>query len=355
MRSKAILAAGAVLALAAFGVGAIAAQGPGGPPIVRVPPADAQTVKVVEAANAFLATLSDAQRQSALFAFKDAKQRTNWSNFPNGAYPRAGVAWGDMSAVQKAAMMRLLAEVLSAKGVVMVEDQMRADDILKTIAPPDPPNLPPANFGSANYHVSFVGTPSVAAPWMLQFGGHHMALNATVVGPDITLSPSLTGGQPLKFIRDGEPVYVVAEEARTSLALLNSLNPAQRARAVVGEQRINLILGPGHDGQTLQPEGLPGREMTAAQKALFLSAIEARIGILNADDVAGRLAAVRRYVDDTYFAWWGPASEGEAYFRITGPTVLIEFAPQPDGGADHAHNIYRDPTNEYGAAWVALR
>jgi hypothetical protein len=40
-----------------------------------------------------------------------------------------------------------------------------------------------------------------------------------------------------------------------------------------------------------------------------------------------------------------------AYFRVQGPTVLIEYAPQGNNAAtpDHIHTIYRDPTNEYGS------
>ena len=39
-----------------------------------------------------------------------------------------------------------------------------------------------------------------------------------------------------------------------------------------------------------------------------------------------------------------------AYYRIQGPTLVIEYAPQPQGGdaAEHIHTIYRDPTNDYG-------
>jgi hypothetical protein len=351
---KALLVAAALASLGAVGLAASAIAQGGPPQRPQLPPADAQSTKFVEAANAFIATLTEDQKKTALFAFNNAKQRVNWSNFPNGAYPRAGVAWGDMNETQHAAAMAMLAQVLSAKGVALVQNQMAADDILKATAPPDPPNLPPALFGSHNYHVSFVGTPSTTAPWMLQFGGHHMALNVTVVGPNITMSPSLTGGQPLHFNKDGKAVYVVAEEAKAGLALLNSFTPAQRKRAVISDQRINLILGPGHDGQTLQPEGLPGSAMTEVQKKLLLSTIEARVGILNADDLAPKMEAIRKYVNETYFAWWGPAQEGEAYFRVTGPTVLLEFAPQPDGGSDHMHNIYRDSTNEYGIAWTPL-
>ena len=56
---------------------------------------------------------------------------------------------------------------------------------------------------------------------------------------------------------------------------------------------------------------------------------------------------------ETWFAWSGPTTAGSAsYFRIQGPTLLIEYSPQRmrGGGLDptHIHTIYRDPTNDYG-------
>jgi len=51
-------------------------------------------------------------------------------------------------------------------------------------------------------------------------------------------------------------------------------------------------------------------------------------------------------------AWSGPTTNGSAaYFRIQGPTLVIEYAPQ--GSVDHIHTIYRDPTNDYGAKCAA--
>jgi hypothetical protein len=60
---------------------------------------------------------------------------------------------------------------------------------------------------------------------------------------------------------------------------------------------------------------------------------------------------MKQHVADTWFAWSGPTEEGAAaYFRVQGPTVVIEYAPQ-GGGGDHIHTIYRDPTNDYGKKW----
>lgn len=324
-----------------------------------IPAADAQTGKAVSAANAFLATLDEAQKKAVLFDFTDAAQRRRWSNLPDKAAQRLGLRWGDLNEAQRKALMGLLGAVLSPEGVRNVVEQMDADDVVRTGPLGQPvPGRPPVNFGTDYYFVSFVGAPSTTAPWMLQFGGHHLAINATVVGPNITLSPTLTGGQPLKYTKDGKAIYIAEREAREGSAMLASLTPTQRAKAVLGTERIDLVLGPGHDGQRLQPEGIAASAMTDSQKALLLSLIEARLGMLNADDLAARMAEIRTNLNQTYFAWYGPADTlGAAYFRVTGPTVVIEYAPQDRDGdpADHAHNMYRDPTNEYGTAWTAVK
>ena len=173
----------------------------------------------------------------------------------------------------------------------------------------------------------------------------------------MTLSPTLTGGEPLKLVVDGEPVYIVEKEAVQAAALLDALDEAQRTRAIVSDARGDLVLGPGQDGRTLQPEGLPGGDMTLAQRAQFLALIEARLGILNADDLTATMDGIESSLDETFFGWWGPTEPlGAAYFRVTGPRVILEFSPQDNDGdaTDHAHNMYRDPTNEYGAAWTSL-
>ena len=59
------------------------------------------TAKVVEAANAFLATLSAAERAKCTFSF-NSTQRTGWSNLPTGIFQRNGLRFGDMTPRQRA-------------------------------------------------------------------------------------------------------------------------------------------------------------------------------------------------------------------------------------------------------------
>ena len=75
------------------------------------------------------------------------------------------------------------------------------------------------------------------------------------------------------------------------------------------------------------------------------------VRIVGDEGAAAKLAEIKRGLDDTYFAWAGQTTNGSAaYFRIQGPTVFIEYAPQGNAvPPDHIHTIYRDPTNDYGS------
>jgi hypothetical protein len=61
------------------------------------------------------------------------------------------------------------------------------------------------------------------------------------------------------------------------------------------------------------------------------------------------MAEIKDQVGQTYFAWKGPTTPGSAvYFRVQGPAVVIEYAPQ--GSTDHIHTVVRNPKDDYGAA-----
>ena len=229
-----------------------------------------------------------------------------------------------------------------------MEYQLAAEDGL--------PGVPFLRYGSQHFYVAFLGEPSVSQPWMFQFGGHHLALNVTIYGADLTFSPMLTGGQPLHVRYDGEEVFVTEEETAAAQALLGSLTVEQKAVAILGDVAINALLGPGEYGTLVPCEGIRGADLTGVQKTLLIGLIDTRLGFINDDDHAAPMAAVRAGIDETCFGWWGPQEPlGFAYFRVTGPTLVLEYSPQYDVGAtmaDHAHSIYRNPRNDYGAAWI---
>ena len=364
--------------------------------------AQSVTPRIVSAANAFLATLDAKQRQAVLFAFDDAQQRQRWSNFPTGVVPRGGISLKEMNATQRAAALALVSSALSPRGFEKVEEIMEGDEVNKLSEGNGPPmgnpgggppmgnrdnhwpddngdHGPPPNgagnppfgrggrrppfrnggdgalFGKDLYYISILGTPSEKSPWMLQYGGHHLALNITIAGEQGVLTPTLTGAQPALYTKDGKTVRPLGQESDKAFALLNALDESQRKRAILGYRLADLVLGPGQDGKTIQPEGLKVSAMNEKQRAMLLDVISEWANIINQSAAAARMAEIKADLDETWFAWSGPTTvtPGKnitAYYRIQGPKLVIEYAPQRLGGdpAMHVHTMYRDPTNDYG-------
>ena len=325
------------------------------------------TGRTVAAAKAFLATLDDAGRARAVVPFDD-EHKKRWSNFPVGFIPRNGLRTGDLSAPQRTAAMKLLAAALSRQGLQKVEEIMEGDEVLKNSEEgsrgPMGGGPPPGgtggrsfnpNFGRDNYYLAFLGSPSLTEPWMLQFGGHHLAINLTVVGKSNVMTPSLPAAQPAVYKLNGETVRPLGRENDESFALVNSLDAAQRKQAILNYRVSDLVLGPGQEGKTIQPEGIKASDLNAAQQQMLLELAREWVGILNDEAASAKMDEIKANLPETWFAWSGPTTQGSAsYFRIQGPTLLIEYSPQRQrgGGLDptHIHTIYRDPTNDYGAA-----
>jgi len=308
------------------------------------------TGEIVAAANKFLAALEEGQRGKVVFDFKDEAQRKRWSNLPTAMFQRGGLRMGDLTKPQHDAVLGVLAAALSPQGYEKVLQIVEGDEVLRKT---DSGGGRPI-FGHDEYYVSFLGQPSTTEPWMIQFGGHHLALNITLVGKQGTLAPSHTGAQPALYELEGKTVRPLGRETDKAFALVNSLDEAQRKQAILGFQMHDLVLGPGRDGQMIQPEGIKGADLTQKQREMLLDLASEWTGIMHEAVAKAKMEELKQHATETWFAWSGPTEKGNAaYFRIQGPTVIIEYAPQRLGGdpTKHIHTIYRDPTNEYGAKW----
>ncbi len=275
-----------------------------------------------------------------------------WSNYPISDIPRTGLQLGSFNTAQREAVMHMLQELLSAKGFEKVMEIMGSDQALADGG---------TNFvsGSDSYTVGIFGTPNEITPWMVEFGGHHLGLNIIIAGSQGALTPTLTGAQPAIYQHNGNTVRVLAAENDKAFDLLNSFNEDQRKKVILSYEVGDLVLGPGHDGQVIVPEGLKGSDMTVKQKAMLVDLISQWAGIIHDAYLKSRMKEIEAGIDDTYFAWSGatthqPDRNGSSYYRIQGPRVIIEFSPQGVGGDPtmHVHTIYRDPGNEYGNAFL---
>jgi len=311
--------------------------------------AQTATSRIVSAANTFLSTLNEKQRQGMVFAFDDEKQRANWSNFPTSFVPRAGVSLKELNAAQRSAALVLVSSALSRRGFEKVEQIMEGDEVNKVKEGNNP------IFGKDLYFISILGKPSEKDPWILQFGGHHLALNITIAGERGVLTPTLTGAQPAIYTSNGKTVRPLGQESDKAFALLNALDENQRKQAILSYRLADLVLGPGQDGKTIQPEGLKASAMNDRQRAILLDLVSEWAGIIHESAAAARMAELKADITETWFAWSGPTTAASgtnitAYYRIQGPHLVIEYAPQRLGGdpSMHVHTMYRDPTNDYG-------
>jgi hypothetical protein len=344
----------AILAMAMGAWHASGARVTAMPPVNQGTPAIAAvTARAVTSAQTFLAALDESQRGRARRALT-SESRSNWSNLPtgvrlqSGATERNGVKLGELTPSQQEAALALVAATLSRDGFQKVMNIVNADEALEGSSAPSRASTSRIRFGRAEYYVAILGTPSTDDLWMVQFGGHHLAINVTIAGTNTVLTPSHTGAQPARFALNGQTIRPLGDENDKAFALVNALDATQQKQAILDYQVKDMVLGPGLDGKVIQPEGQRVSGFTESQRTMLVDLVGEWVGILNDEAARMKMAEVRKRLADTYFAWSGPTTNGSgAYFRIQGPTLMIEYAPQ--GSTDHIHTFYRDPTNDYGA------
>ncbi len=125
-----------------------------------------------------------------------------------------------------------------------------------------------AMFGSANYMIAFLGKPSKANPWILQLGGHHLAINIYYKGTAGTATPYHVAAQPTVWKDDRGKTHDPLAPMRDSLGgLLASLTPEQTRRAKLEARFNDVYVGPGKDGKfPAKSEGVPVSELSDASK-----------------------------------------------------------------------------------------
>ena len=314
------------------------------------------------AAQNFLATLSEEQREQILYAYDDETRTTSWSNFPATFVQRAGLNLADLTEEQQTAALAVLEGLLSEEGYRSVTGIMGGDQFLLE-------NSNSTDDSLGQYYIAFFGDPSDTSAWEVQFGGHHLGINATLDGTEgsVTFAPTHLGSQPAVYTdADGNEVEPVAGMYETAFAFYDSLSEKQQAQLYQGEQVSNLVCAPGDTCDYPTGTGIAGSELTEEQQQLLLDVIANWVGLADEQTTAAALEQIKASLDETYVNWSGStvydmaAGEG-IYFQISGPDVYIEFSNQQGsagadvagyttGGWGHIHTIYRDPSSDYAGA-----
>jgi hypothetical protein len=306
------------------------------------------------AAVSFLDSLDDDVRSRAVFALDDDERR-QWSNLPATMFERKGVSFGEMSVEQRALAHQLIRSPLSSQGYLKAAGIMRIDEILKEYVARSRPEAS-SMFGQDKYWIGIFGDPKAGGPWGWQLDGHHLALNFTVVDGEISVTPAFLGSDPAEIRTDLDAGwYVLAKEDVRGRRLFESLGKKERAKALLeGETPSDVIAGPGRADRLKTISGLAARDMTDAQRALLRQLVHEYLDNLEPDLAEAQAARVEAAgFDELHFSWAGTETDKPYYYRIHGPTLLIEFdnnypPGRSQGAINHIHTVWRDTERDYG-------
>ncbi len=314
-----------------------------------------------ERAAHFLSTLDEAQAEEVMYAFDDSA-RLKWNNLPVGMEPRAGLRFGDMSSDSKVALHHVLGTILSSQGYLKVISIMQLDDILNQLVDTAYSNgrfdketydrIRDLDWAYDNFYVACFGEPGSNAPWGMSFGGHHLALNVTVTGNMISLTPLFMGTDPAE-VRSGKYSgwRVLSKEEDYGFMLLQSLDEDQLASAVLNQEvPRDIITNPRGPQRIDSTYGISGKDMTEVQRELLKLVISEYVH--NVEHTYAHAlydGVLKSGIENVHFAWIGSLTSGEPhYYIINSPDILIEYDNYPNNG-NHIHAIMRKKDGDFGA------
>ena len=318
----------------------------------------AETITNTTAAvQAFLATLTDEQKEAVTYDYDDETKTTSWSNFPITFVDRAGLDVADLTEEQQVAALQVLEALLSDDAYETVSNIIASDQYLADNSSSTDADV------LGQYYIAFFGDASDTSAYEVQFGGHHLGINATLDGTAdaITFAPTHLGVQPADWTTDdGTEVQAFDGIYTDAFAFYDSLTAEQQATLTSGDVTM---CAPGDTCDFTTGAGLTGADLTDEQRELLLDLVANWSGMADEESAATTRAEIEATLDDTVIAWSGETTydmtQGDGInFSISGPNVYVGFqAQQGSAGADvegvstsgwgHVHTIYRDPTDDY--------
>jgi hypothetical protein len=317
------------------------------------------TRPVMDAAVAFLASLTPEQRKMTAFA-ADSDEWRRWINIHRAV--RAGVAFKDMTEAQQARALALLKAGLSARGLELTRNVMRLNYTIAEITN----NF--TEYGEGLYNFTVMGEPSAREPWGWQLEGHHLIINYFVLGDQVVMTPAFWGSEPV-VAESGkyQGTSVLQSEQNQGLALMQSLGPDQQQKAIItpGKKTANNAQGQANrDNLQLPYAGIKASDLNATQRGALTDLILAFVGNMDDGHAKIKMDEVRAHLDETYFGWIGEhTADAVFYYRIHSPVILIEFDHQTpvalkvprEPNRQHIHSVVRTPNgNDYGKDLLRL-
>ena len=357
------------------------------------PPAE----RMVDAARAWLAILTDEQRHQALAPWPSDDERHRWYYTPTD---HGGLPLANMSPTQQSRAMQLLGTGLSKPGYVTATTIMGLENVLDQVENWQVDWGRERGRDPQLYWLKVFGEPDLQGPWSWRFGGHHVSVQHLVFHGEVaSSSPCFLGADPAESpLLGGHLLRPLAAAEDLARELVRSLDDAQSADAlicsvapldIVGGNRPHLSDGDGpmplpdvwrgqfsesrlrdqlhalHEAAeakagvlpehqravrlTTTPKGVPATALTTSQRELLRAVLDVFIGRIPeelAEREAEKFAGGR--LNAVHFAWAGGIERGQPhYYRLQGPRLLAEY-DNTQRDVNHIHTVWRDPTADFG-------
>lgn len=353
--------------------------------------------RMVDAARAWLADLSEEQLDKALSPWPSDAERHRWFYTPTD---HGGLALSRMRPEQQSRAMQLVATGLSKPGYVTATTIMGLENVLDQVENWQVDWGRERGRDPQMYWLKVFGEPALDGPWSWRFGGHHISIQHAVTrGEVISSSPAFLGADPAQSpLLGGHLLRPLGAAEDLARELVRSLDEGQVSRAlispvapvdIVGANRAHLRDGdialglpdvwrepftdprlrelvhsahqrsvvqaglrPEHDhalSLSVVPKGIAADAMTASQRELLRAVLDVFIGRVPeelAEREAEKFAGAR--LDAVHFAWAGGVERGQPhYYRLQGPRLLAEY-DNTQRDVNHIHTVWRDPTADFG-------
>lgn len=305
------------------------------------------------AAQSFLKTLSADQLKVAQLPYA-APERVDWHFIPKPA--RKGMQVKLMTPAQREASFLLLRSVVSQLGYKKATTIMSMEKLLFELEGGKGANIRDPE----RYFFTVFGDPTGTERWGLSIEGHHMSLNFVLQGDQVISStPQVFAANPATIKAKNASGFevgarILAREEQLAFDLVNSLSAEQEAIAIFDKTALKEVRNAG----VAQPPtdaaiGISVEKLNDEQKKVLRNLIEEYCVAMPEDVALARLKELDAAgYEKVTFAWAGATEPGIGhYYRIQGPTFLVEFVnTQPDAAgniANHIHCYWRDIRGDF--------
>lgn len=300
---------------------------------------------LLQAAQAFLNTLDEAQKDKATFSLAD-EERYHWNYTP---VARQGLPIKEMTKAQQEAAFALMRASLSEKGYEKAQQVRELEEVLQgvegrgtedTYRDPD------------NYYFTIFGKPAHDEAWGWRFEGHHISLNFSSVSDKlVSVTPTFFGANPAKVPSGPRKGWrILKPEEDLGRALVKSLNQDQQKNVLIAREAYPDIVTTNEKVAKIdKKEGLRYSQMNKQQQEQLMQLIETYYNVYEPEIAEEALLRMEKAgLDHIHFAWAGSYEVGDKhYYRIHGPTFVIEY-DNTQNDANHIHTVIRDLEKDFG-------